>query len=424
MKGCSLEIQETPDRGRGLFALRKPTGKPAMLFSEAPLGRVVQMSKSSRRRGGACFLCGHALGSPAWQLSLLTKGDISLGHEQQPLSEPLSDIVEGKPLFWKRKPLFCSSQCNVEYERILGPLRARRKSAQKFAQYVRKVDCAFHMLALKLICWCLAEAKRTTPAEAAAPLQVLCCRPYWDAVDMPSEHLGDNVTFKEKLRNEAEKARQLALKALGGRAALPHDWNFLNETGYANLLGALCSNCTVVLYMSPVLQHILQVTSMTDCAAKAAALAALEPPIRSLIASQTSKIGTQQARTGHVRDQEISWETPSGRLSFSSSIIPPFKGYAIYPRMAFMNHSCRPTCAIEFDYTAQIFVLQQPYNDMDKGTELTISYLDSSLDAQADLIAMGRKRRRQELLPYGIECSCHLESVYYFHILLLHNYCS
>eukprot|EP00913_Durusdinium_trenchii_P035682 g33387.t1 len=117
----------------------------------------------------------------------------------------------------------------------------------------------------------------------------------------------------------------------------------------------------------------------------------------------TSKIGTQQ-----VRDQEISWETPSGRLSFSSSIIPPFKGYAIYPRMAFMNHSCRPTCAIEFDYTAQIFVLQQPYNDMDKGTELTISYLDSSLDAQADLIAMGRKRRRQELLPYGIECSCEL----------------
>lgn len=67
-------------------------------------------------------------------------------------------------------------------------------------------------------------------------------------------------------------------------------------------------------------------------------------------------------------------------------------------------------------------------------TELTISYLDSSLDAQAgifdmfspgmqmkmvtfddvilqdDLIAMGREGRRKQLLPYGIHCcSCALD---------------
>lgn len=68
-----------------------------------------------------------------------------------------------------------------------------------------------------------------------------------------------------------------------------------------------------------------------------------------------------------------------------------------------MNHSCRPTCGVEFDFAARILVLQQPYVDIQKGagepgslgawelfsfsaaggTELTISYLDSSLDAQA-----------------------------------------
>lgn len=47
-----------------------------------------------------------------------------------------------------------------------------------------------------------------------------------------------------------------------------------------------------------------------------------------------------------------------------------------------MNHSCRPTCAIEFDYTAQIFVLQQPYNDMDKGTMAAV-HADSSVVPQS-----------------------------------------
>ena len=34
---------------------------------------------------------------------------------------------------------------------------------------------------------------------------------------------------------------------------------------------------------------------------------------------------------------------------------------------AFMNHSCRPTCAIEFSYSGHIFVLQQPYSEINQG---------------------------------------------------------
>ena len=32
-----------------------------------------------------------------------------------------------------------------------------------------------------------------------------------------------------------------------------------------------------------------------------------------------------------------------------------------------MNHSCGPTCAVEFDFTAQIFVLKQPYAKIEAG---------------------------------------------------------
>ena len=296
MRGRNVTVKETTDRGRGLFATNTPpaVGGPAMLFSEASLGGIVQMSGSARKRGGACFLCGHVLGSPAWQLRLLT-GKVFESSDDV-LEEPLSDIVEGKPLFWKRTPLFCSAACHAEYERILGRLRARRTAAQRFAQYARKVQCAFHMLALKLICWCLAETSTRSSAEAAAPLQALCRRPYWDALDMPENT--DVETFKKKLAKETETSRRLALEALGGRDVLPPDWDFLDEDGYANLLGALCCNCTVVVYVSPVLQHILQVTNMDDCAAKEAALTALEPWIRALMAVklQPDESETEKAR--------------------------------------------------------------------------------------------------------------------------------
>ena len=301
MQGCSVTVKDTPNCGRGLFATSKPFdtgGAPPMVFSEGPLGGIVQMSGSTRRRGGACCLCGHVLGSPAWQLRLLTDEAFE---SSDVLDEPLSDIVKGKPLFGNGTPLFCSSACHNEYERILGRLRARRTAAQKFARYARKVQCAFYMLAMKLICWCLAE-------EEAAPLQALCRRPYWDAVDMPPKI--DVQSFKGKLAKEAETSRQLALKALGGRDVLPSDWDFLDESGYVNLIGALCCNCTVVVYMSPVLQHILQVTGMNDCAAKEAALTTLEPWIRALIAtpppddtSETEK-AWQTGQDGLKRDRD------------------------------------------------------------------------------------------------------------------------
>ena len=277
--GKSLEVRSTPERGRGLYATKRPVGQPALIFTESSLGKIIQVSPCYKR-GLACSLCGHVLGSPVWQLQKLT--GLQRRADSDILNESLSEILEGQPLFSRVPPLFCSIACLREHERILGRLRSQRKAARLFARYSRKVGCVFHMLALKLLCWCIAEVEKS-PERAAAPLRALCSRLYWEAVDMPSEP-AEQAAFKAKLQKETEISRQLALRALGpGLELLPIDLKqFLEPVGYAKLLGSLCSNCTSVKYISPVLQYILQIDSMKDGACKTAAIRELEPWIRSL----------------------------------------------------------------------------------------------------------------------------------------------
>ena len=273
-----FEVKNIAGRGRGLYATKEPVGQPALVFSEAPLGRVIQISPGYTR-GLACALCGHALGSPAWHLQKLT--GLQECADGEVLNDCFSDVVEGEPLFSKVSPLFCSTVCLDEFERILGRLRSKRQAAQRFARYSRKVGCVFHMLALKLICWSLAEMEAKPAERAAAPLKALCSRLYWEAIDMPSDK-ARAAALKVRLQQETETSRKLALKALG---SLPAGWEFLEPDGYAKLLGSLCCNCTVVAYLSPVLQHILQVDVMPACAAKTSAIQALEPWIRALVAA-------------------------------------------------------------------------------------------------------------------------------------------
>eukprot|EP00933_Yihiella_yeosuensis_P004177 TRINITY_DN10834_c0_g1_i1.p1 TRINITY_DN10834_c0_g1~~TRINITY_DN10834_c0_g1_i1.p1 ORF type:complete len:456 (-),score=74.04 TRINITY_DN10834_c0_g1_i1:114-1481(-) len=413
LRGEKIETRETPGKGRCLYASAPPASmEPPVVFAEmSPLGRIVQTALKSGCRGRSCFLCGHTLGSPKRQLQLLTGLVTPIGYsgDDEVLEEPLSDVVSGRPLWSKRKTLFCSSSCLEEFERTLGRLRPRTKAARRFAKFARKCDNPFHLLALKLLCWALAEAERTTATAAALPLKALCRRPYWDAVDMPKS--AEKVhKFRSKLIEETEHSRLLALEALGGKTVIPKGWDFLEPRGYAELLGALCNNATAVVYVSPVLQHILQVDGMKDCPKKSAAVACLVPWLRALQAAPCEPQDDSDADEAAGDDEErlLVWDTSEGQFEFSTSLIPPFRGYAIYPRMALMNHSCSPTCAIEFTFSGGLFVLKQGDKAIEKGTELTISYLDSSLDADDDHLAMGYKQRRKQLRPYGFECCCQM----------------
>ena len=285
--GEAFEVRNTANRGRGLYATLVPLGQPAVVFSESSLGRIIQVSPSVAK-GLACALCGHVLGSPAWQLQKLT--GLQRCAEGDVLNDCLSEIIHGRPLFSKTLPTFCSTGCHDEYERILGRLRRKRRLARRFFRYSRKVGCVFHMLALKLICWCVAEMD-------ANPLKALCSRLYWEAIDMPSDPQAAQA-FKVKLQKETETSRRLALKALGGLTDVPVGLkSFLEPMGYAKLLGALCCNCTVVAYVSPVLQHILQVDGMQECPAKTSAVRALEPWIRALKPPETN-ISDDEAGSG------------------------------------------------------------------------------------------------------------------------------
>lgn len=411
----SVEVRTIPGRGRGLFASAAPEGDPAVVFGDGALGRIVQASPANCP-GLACGLCGHALGSPSRHLRILARQPAKSirsspkGHEGSVLEEPLSEVITGKALFTEKKPLFCSSGCLDEHERILGRLRKNLKATQRFASYAKECGCAFHLLALKLICWALAEAEKKGPGAAAAPLRALCGRPYLEAVDQPEEAL---EAFREKLKVETETSRKLALEALGGKDTLPGEWDFLEPDGYSHLLGALCNNAISIVYVSPVLQHVLQVDSMAACPARAEAVKLLVPWIQALKAAppRAPAEGEDEEELAAKDEQQLlSWEIPgsSDVLSFSTALFPPFRGYAIFPLLALINHSCKPNCAVEFTFSGALFVLAQAPDAVKAGEELFISYLDSSLGSEEDHKSMGTKQRRKLLLPYGFACDCPL----------------
>jgi len=424
--GSSVEVRRMPGRGRGLFATQFPQGEPPVVLADGPLGGVVQ-SAFGAKRGLACSLCGHALGSPTRHLRKLLE---SSGLEDEMLSpvrgdsvldDPLSEVITGKPFFSIKKPVFCSLICRDEHERLFGQLRARKEgvaAVRSFVKHARRCNCPFYLLAFKLICWTIAEAKRKTPDEAAAPLRALYFRPYWDAVDAPID-VTEAQIFRARLREDTERSRVLMVKAL--RVALPFSagWDFLELAGYSNLIGALCCNAIAVMYVSPVVQHILQVDAMVDCAERRKAVAALAPWICVLqqapVAPVDSDGDDDEDKVLKAGDEKhIEWQAEGQALSFSTGLFPPFRGYAIYPRLALINHSCMPSCALEFTFSGALFILAQGKHNgsaaIVPGSELSISYLDASLGSSASAGGhdshVAREQRKRALQSYGFECDC------------------
>lgn len=320
-----------------------------------------------------------------------------------------------------RRPTFCSARCLSEYDRIFQPLFSQAVAARRFAEHAKKTECVFYLLALKLICWVLAEFRRTGDScRAAAPLRVLYGRPYWDAVDAPDDAAAAREA-RSRLQEDTEQSRLLAIAALGAACPLPAGWPFLDPEGYAHLLGALCCNAIAVVYATPVVHHVLQIDAMVECDERQEAMVALEPFVRALLKSGNRRkekrkrkfssgddSDSDMADGGPQADErQLCWSLPGGRqLEFSTSLFPSYKGYAVFPRLALANHSCAPNCAVEFTFAGSMFLLTQPQACVSAGDELTISYLDASLGTTAAEGDADRARRRRLLQPYGFVCSC------------------
>mmetsp|Transcript_42912 Transcript_42912/g.134009 ORF Transcript_42912/g.134009 Transcript_42912/m.134009 type:complete len:200 (+) Transcript_42912:101-700(+) len=160
--GCGAAVRAAGASGYGLFATAAPEGEPPVVLSDSPLGGIVQ-----RRFGGqqspACALCGHALGSVHRHLQRLSAqrgtGCPPASAAVDPaMDEPLSDLVAGLPLFSAKRPVFCSGACREAHERYFGCLRRNLAATRQFVKHAQRCQCAFYVLALKLICWALAEA--------------------------------------------------------------------------------------------------------------------------------------------------------------------------------------------------------------------------------------------------------------------------
>jgi len=160
-----------------------------------------------------------------------------------------------------------------------------------------------------------------------------------------------------------------------------------------------------------VVQHVLQIDAMVECAAKRSAIAHLEPWIRFLqrLPGQVASDSDSEENDGEGTpgdEKDIIWTTKKGQLHFSTAIFPSYRGYAVFPRLSLANHSCQPSCAVEFTFSATVFLLAQEGSRIQPDHELTISYLDASLGAKVSSTAEATARRRQLLRPYGFDCNC------------------
>merc|ERR1711924_333638 len=64
------------------------------------------------------------------------------------------------------------------------------------------------------------------------------------------------------------------------------------------------------------------------------------------------------------------------------------------------------SCAVEFTFAGSLFLLAQEKNNIQKGSAVTISYLDASLGAKVSTDSAAREKRKALLSPYGFECAC------------------
>jgi hypothetical protein len=94
-------------------------------------------------------------------------------------------------------------------------------------------------------------------------------------------------------------------------------------------------------------------------------------------------------------DEKAQGLVESRPLKFTSALFPPYKGYAFFPLVSALNHSCEPNCQVAYleDGEALVFALR----NIAAGEELTISYI---------YVHLPLAERRQQLQSYGFVCQC------------------
>lgn len=115
-----------------------------------------------------------------------------------------------------------------------------------------------------------------------------------------------------------------------------------------------------------------------------------------------SEDGEEEEDEGEEDEFEFDWTAAAAdgvvsprRCKFTSGLFPPYKGYAFFPLLSTLNHSCEPNCQVAYleDGQALVFALR----DIAAGEELSISYIYRHLPLA---------ERQQQLRSYGFVCAC------------------
>ncbi len=104
--------------------------------------------------------------------------------------------------------------------------------------------------------------------------------------------------------------------------------------------------------------------------------------------------------TGAKPNRQAIESSPPGFISGDSNNILSTVGFAVYPSLSYMNHSCFPNCdLVESNMDCQVYAIQ----DIPKGDEATFCYI------LPDTTSQRRKHQLKEFFFFECECppDCH-----------------
>ncbi|KAF4716053.1 hypothetical protein FOZ63_030101 [Perkinsus olseni] len=392
-----VKAEHSDDRGMGLYAT-EPLEAGETLWAERPLlGALV---RAFDRPLCVCETCGRFLGSLQLQLKyglgmvsgsemakVFNDGDEDTVHEL--LFTPELPKVPGEaarltdetPCLWQADGeflFFCSQHCRGGFENVHRPLW-QSEAGRRVRQVAREGDMEYLLLAAKVI---LGFSGADDGLREG--VRRLCGgdQSYWECVDMPEDEK-EAATFIEDCKGTLEKGS----KAMAGLVDKADDetkkWGTFK--GLNGLVGKLCRNAIMVTYPNPLTEYLLAI-SQTD--ADLTTLRALVQKAKPAVADDEDD-----------GDDFVQVDLGEGVVADSRTLCPHYRGWAVFPLLACVNHSCRPNIETEFSGDGATLVANVSESAaIAAGVELTISYCDVEEESTEE--------RQKQLAAYGFECQC------------------
>ena len=405
----ALDFRLCPRKGRAAFAARDIAAGEELLVDH-PL--VSMALPETLEVLVACEQCCRPVGTMALQLRHLSKRQ-SLPAASEHLVE--DELAGNVPCRYNCAARFCSAKCEEEAaaaHSLLCPVLAKSaikrfeehalRSYELFlfgARIVASIHARAQQHARERRC-CVARSgaapslcKKCLDA-ARVPYDAFCRAPWWAISDEGG--LQASAEGREAKKAAEESLRLLlcateaaeAAEARGGGGAGVRAWLDLEVWG--DLLGAARRNAICVVLSHPVdewssaLRHVRRLASKDEVEEE-----------------KEEEEEEEVADPGVITEVDTS-AMPSAvidaLLELLPRSIPAALSTALYPRIACLNHDCRPNAEVNWlGVTSEATLLAR--RAIACGEEITISYIDENERS-------GFRKRRASLRAYGFDCEC------------------